>query len=186
MTTLDALLPVNPDTLEDWQDLCSAGIGAREQADQWRWYLGDLACRVVTLYPPRKTQMTENHTLAEFAKDINVAKKSLYQYRQVAAFYPASTRVEFENLTYTHYRDAMRLGTLDDAMVWLAQCSEQGFTTDESGYKLGELLGTSTDDEKQPVFDKVTQVRRHGDDVTFTCDAIIDPSARYRVVVYEV
>jgi hypothetical protein len=187
MNTLEALSPIHPDALEDWQSLCDAGSTAREQADHWRWYLGDLACRVVTLFPPRKVNLSVNHTLAEFAKDINVPKKSLYQYRQVAAFYPLSTRVEFETLTYTHYRDAMRLGTLDDAMAWLAQCSEQGYTTDESGYKLGEILGATTgSDETSPLFDKVVSIKTDGDNVTFPCDAVLVEGVRYRFVVYEV
>jgi hypothetical protein len=183
---MDALAthePVAIDSLTAWEDLCSAGAEAREKLDSWRWYVGDLANRVVTLFPSKDGD--DERTLAEFAKDINMKKKSVYQYRQVAAFYPVSTRVEFDNLTYTHYRDAMRLKDINRALEWLEECSRKSYTTDEAAFQLSEQLGTN-DADKTKIFDKVVKVRRRGDAVIFLCDAIVENGERYQITIREV
>lgn len=124
-------------TIDDYQTLCEKGRLAAGTMDTGRWIVGDLACLVVSRY--------KEHNLDDFAREINVQKASVYQYRQVCAFYEPSTRVEFletnSRITYTHMRIAMALKSLDRAYDFLQEASANGYTTDEAAHHIGEIVG---------------------------------------------
>ena len=127
---------VNAPTELDYEQLCELGRKARRRIDSGRWFLGDLALEVVNRFGET--------TLEDFAKQTNTARQSMYAYRQVAAFYPRSRRVEFirttSNVTYTHFRHAMRLGDEDTAYGFLEEVAANNWTTDEAAYRLIERL----------------------------------------------
>lgn len=119
--------------LKSFEEHCEAGRTAREEMDNYRWYLGDLASNVSTKYGA--------HLIEDFARETNIRKSTAYQYKQVSEFYPQlSTRVEYVNLSYSHFRDAMRLGKLDKALAFLEECSANGYACDEASYHLTLLL----------------------------------------------
>lgn len=130
-----------------WEELTSEAREARADMDSARWIIGDIANEAVTLFARTPNneidKAAEKVTLTEFAKEIGEKYKTVCQRRQIAAFYPRSTRGEYENLTYTHYRDAMRFKTLAVALAFLDEASANGYTTDEAAYHVNKRLGES-------------------------------------------
>jgi len=63
--------------------------------------------------------------------DINLEPRRLQEYTQIAMFYPSECRYLYENLTWTHYRDAMRTHKDDlvGALDMLDRASDLGLTT---------------------------------------------------------
>lgn len=170
-----------------WTDLCERGRQAREALDGWRWILGDLACEV-----ERRFGM---ESMADFAREVNIAKKTAEQYRRVARFYAEDTRVSFiagaPNVTYTHFRDAMRLGTPDAAYAFLEEVALNNWTTDEALLRLAERLGhtptATSDGVPTPAYEFVAYAARRGDELVLKSDALpsVADGARYRVVLFE-
>lgn len=125
----------------EWELLCEQGRIAASNMDEGRWLLGELALMVDKQYG--------DDAIGEFAKDINVPKKRIAQYRTVYKFWsPAwekSKRLDFlgerPNLSYTHYLNALRLKDLDEALKWIDEASSNGWTTDEAAHHLAERLG---------------------------------------------
>lgn len=124
-----------------WDILCEQGRIAAIHIDEGRWSLGELALMVGKSYG--------DDALGEFAREVNVPKKRMTQYRTVCNFWcPAwekSTRVDFleerETITYTHMRDAMRFKDLKRALAWLGEVAANGWTTDQAAFVLSERLG---------------------------------------------
>lgn len=171
-----------------WTDLCERGRQAREALDGWRWILGDLACEV-----ERRFGM---ESMADFAREVNIAKKTAEQYRRVARFYPEDTRVSFlqdaPNVTYTHFRDAMRLGSVDAAYAFLEEVALNNWTTDEALLRLAERLGHAPvereDAAPMPRAEFVGFVGYTRGGLLVQSDTVprdLIDGAKYRVVLYE-
>lgn len=124
-----------------WDVLCEQGRIAASNMDEGRWTLGELASCVEKTY--------REDRIGDFAKEVNVPKKRVAQYRAVYKFWsPAwekSKRLDFletrPNLSYTHYLTALRLKEFEAALTWIDTVSENGWTTDEAAYHLAERLG---------------------------------------------
>lgn len=160
-----------------WETLADMARGLLDEQDRQRWALGEIVDTVETHY--------DDNSIIKFCEQVKANPKTMYQYRAVYRFYPKDVWREYPMVRYTQWRDAMRLKDVNLAMQLLVPFNDMNKTMVEFYNELEHLQGrNSTVVEK--VFDKVVSVQRHGDDVTFTCDAIIDPQARYRVVVYEV
>lgn len=114
---------IDPAHLDTYEAICDAGREAIARIDRDRWYVGDLACLVETTY--------SEHNLDDFAMMIGISKRAAQQYRQVSAFYEKRTRCAFEdtNITYTHFRTAMKAG--DKAIEWLDRACTDGWTCDQ-------------------------------------------------------
>lgn len=170
-----------PARIWTWDELCELGRKYRAQLDTFRWNLGDLAAYVTS----RATD--DAKTLTEFCAEIDIKYKTLAQYRKVAEFYPVERRAEFirdnPHLTYTHYRDAMRLEDLDRAYDFLEHAATELWTAAQSERELILQLGEATVTGK--LFERVVTVRRNGNFVTFECDAVIVPDKAYRVTISE-
>lgn len=131
-----------PLSITTWEEMCERGLIARREMDKWRWVIGDLACEVETVWGAGR--------LADFARGIGMSKRSVERYRQMSLFYFASARTQLftefseDVITWTHYREAMRIGTLARARNMLQVAANNGWTTDEIAVVVGKLLPVIT------------------------------------------
>jgi len=135
------------------EDAIAWGQFFAQEMDRRRWQLGRLAHAVVTRYGD------DDHN--SFAKAIGVKARTLYEYRRIHAFY-LNNFCAAENLNWTHYRDATRLGTRDCALWALEKAADRGWSAEKFGVLLSRLLGTRREsDEPRPIVTlRVTSV--HG------------------------
>lgn len=101
--------------LDTWEALVALGASDEGEIGLLRWRQGDLALRVEKQYGEK--------SLAKYASEIGVKYPTLRQRREMSAFYTPDTRDQFENLFYTHYREAKRFAALDMAMRALNKAS---------------------------------------------------------------
>jgi hypothetical protein len=124
-------------TYEMFCDNCRQSIN---EMDRLRWLVGDTALTIETLYG--------EHTMQDFSRDIGQNQSTVKGWKRVSRFYPESIRRNLlesnPNLTYTYYRDSLRLENFDAACEWLAEVSANGYTADEAAHKLTERLGHDT------------------------------------------
>lgn len=119
-------------TRTDWDVLCEAGRIAAEDIDNGRWVLGDLALQTGKL-------------VDDFAREINVPKRRVYEYKQVCSFYDQCVRAQYlrDNpaITYTHFRTAMKRGDVALAYRFLDHCQERLRTTDQAMRLMARIQG---------------------------------------------
>ena len=127
-------------TYEECCDICRELV---IDIDNRRWIVGDYALHIDTHYG--------QHTMEDFARDIGMNRSTVSNWKRVSEFYPNPFRAEQiernPNLTYTYFRDALRLG--DDKQIiadWLEEVSYNGWSADEASHKLTERLGHQTRD----------------------------------------
>jgi hypothetical protein len=115
MTTVEASeidsAPV--DEAYSYAELVNDGITARKAMDTGRWLIGEYTRSLVTYYKQK--------TIEEYARDISVPAKRVYEYGVMASFYPLEIRESLAelDLTYSHFREARRLKDLDKAIDFL-------------------------------------------------------------------
>jgi hypothetical protein len=90
--------------------------GALEIKESSQWLTGDMLIERKTVY--------REHTIENIADACGCAASSLYDYRQMAEFYPVDVREKYKakDLYYSHLRLARRLKTLEDACRFLDEC----------------------------------------------------------------
>lgn len=130
---IDDLTPINQLT-DDWEELTMAGLAASEGQERRRWYLGDLAQRVARKYGAK--------SLKSFAGDIKIPKvATLRDYERAARFYPFNARAEYPELTWSHYREAIRAGELELAMEWLEKANNNKWNVVRLGQAISKTQG---------------------------------------------
>jgi hypothetical protein len=109
---IDAIQPAT-DAANGYANLVERGIIARQAMDTGRWVLGGNVRELVTYYGER--------TIEQYADDIGVEANRLYEYAELASFYPMDVREELSelDLCYTHYREAKWFKDLDQAIEFL-------------------------------------------------------------------
>jgi hypothetical protein len=116
---------------DDFDIICERGRQAAASLDTGRWLLGALALQVQGVYGQKQ--------VATFAREVNVPRSRLYEYRQVAAFYaalPDDYRDTHPMLSWSHYRLAMRrCDTAVEAVHLLDTANDEGWTADELSYR---------------------------------------------------
>jgi hypothetical protein len=110
---LDSMLERGEDIYEIAVDI---GIQNETELTRQRWLQGDLTLRVEGAYG--------DDIITKFATALNVNTSTLKQRRTISKFYKTDTRYLFDNLGYSHYREAMRWGDIDRAMESLNHASE--------------------------------------------------------------
>lgn len=119
-----------------YEELCDHSRAHVSDMDTRRWDVGDDACAMETKYGEA--------TLASMARDVNMNKTTLASWKRVADYYPEIIRRRLldnlENLSYSHYKDALRLKDIQKSVAWLEKCSEEGWSPDQASHKLTELL----------------------------------------------
>lgn len=123
--------------IESYEDICSRDRELVADMDTKRWIIGDDASAVETRYG--------EHTMEDFARDINMNKSTVAGWKRVADFYPKFIRrnllENYPNLSYSHLKDALRLKSFDEAEKWLREVSDNGWSPDQAAYELTEKLG---------------------------------------------
>mgnify|MGYP007100069299 CR=1 FL=1 len=166
---------------EFFEESVVAGEAALKNMDTGKWFIGDLLTSVKKRYGHKQVK--------EYANRLRRGASTLYEWRQMAVFYPRSARAEFleePTLSYDHMRKAMRnLGTLDAARPFLQMCAENNWTTGQADVELTVLKGKPRPALK--VWDgKGTVTRAEGKKATLDFEDYPNlKHTTYRVVIYE-
>ena len=142
----------------DWQTLVQAGIDLVQAQDRNRWSLGDLAAITERQYGQASVK--------KLATEIRMPRhKTLYEYHRVSRFYDLSTREEFPQLSWSHYREAMRLESLSAACAMLAEAHDNDWPVAKLAREIKLQVGEKPAPEKLlDTFARVTSIR--GDTIT--------------------
>lgn len=140
MTIEDVIAPdieyaVPPvDEAHGYSQLVNEGVIARQAMDTGRWVLGNNVRKLVTYYAQR--------TIEQYADDVGVEANRLYEYGELASFYPTETREELSelDLCYTHYREAKKLKNLGDAVEFLKLIALYRWNVTETRQRLKLML----------------------------------------------
>lgn len=127
--------------LLSYEEICDHSRQHITDIDTRRWDVGDDACAMETKYGEA--------TLLGMARDVNMNKTTLASWKRVADYYPEILRRRLldnlENLSYSHYKDAIRLKDIQKSVAWLEKCSAEGWSPDQASHKLTELLHPDED-----------------------------------------
>lgn len=119
----DALDPIEmlDKMIEEGADIYEAAvsIGLQDEGEMTvrRWRQGDLVARLEKHYG--------ESILKKYAVALAVNASTLKQRRTMSQFYEKDTRYLFENVGYSHYREAMRLENLEEAVKILQRASDE-------------------------------------------------------------
>lgn len=131
MNTTVEVYRINLDEIaDDWETLADVGRFIAHEQDKDRWAMGDLARRVEKRYG--------ESSLKKYATEIGLASsKTLTDYRRVSAFYAPSLRSEYPALSWSHFREAIRLGDIEQAMAKLEQAEANSWPVAELNRQIG-------------------------------------------------
>lgn len=194
--TLEAYIddqPVIEDDIDAYKRLVDIARDARKERDEQYWIMGQCAILLEIHYA--------KHTLATFANEIGVEPRRIYEYKIMTEFYPLDIRERLKplNLTYSHMREAKRLGTIEQAIEFLHQIAESLWTVHQTRERMNIMLGRTqsamSQDERaalytppmlqnfHPVFESIMTIRQDG---TISLDTPLPPDfekgKRYRVI----
>ena len=104
------------DVAHEYAALLELATNARQALDIGRWLIGDYVRKLITDFSAYAECTVEN-----FADAITLSPNSAYEYASMASFYTLETREQLSelNLSYSHYREARRLRSLDKAIEFL-------------------------------------------------------------------
>lgn len=122
---------------EDIYDIAvNAGLKVAGEMDTGKWLVGDLACLVDKRYG--------KDMIGQFAIAINLEKARVKDYRRVCGFWQKDARAAFLEIpviSYSHMRQAMRLGNLPEASAFLEEVADNAWTVEQAGIELTKRLG---------------------------------------------
>lgn len=116
-----------------WETAVSIGIQNEQELTKQRWLQGDLTLRVEGTYGDK--------IITKFATALNVNTSTLKQRRTMSRYYTLDTRYLFESLGYSHYREAMRIGNLDESIEALELASKNEWPVWELAEYVNEHIG---------------------------------------------
>ena len=125
-------------TIVSLEEYYERGKLAASAIDQGRWIIGDDAVDIGTSYGGKEVEA--------YATQIGVAKTRVMEYRTVCRFYERSARTEYlrnshDLVSYSHMRDAMRLGDVGTAYRFLDTVIQSAMTVEKARLALIETLG---------------------------------------------
>lgn len=115
---------------EDWEELVSMGMEVRENHDQSRWILGDLADKVAVQYG--------KHSIEQYAITIFVQKTSLMRYRDVSRKISPHLREKHKMLSWTHFRTA---AGQENPAYWLEKADDNGWSVENLATQIKKSKG---------------------------------------------
>ncbi len=128
---LDKMLDSGDDI---WETAVNIGMNDEEEMTVRRWRQGDVTLRIEGAYG--------DGIIEKFATALNVNSSTLKQRRTMSNFYTSDTRYLFENsVGYSHYREAMRCGNIDDAIDSLNYASENDMPVWKFSEYINKRLG---------------------------------------------
>jgi hypothetical protein len=136
-----------------WEETCERARIAASDLDNNRWTLGDIACEVVTEYG--------KDSVGELAKECNIGKRSLQEYRATSAKFADFAYVRtIENLAWSHFNLARRIDDIEEALSFIHDASANGWTVDEAKHHYRERYSKSQDVQKWKLSGTVFQDER--------------------------
>lgn len=127
--------PEIEDKIDAYSRLVAIARDARKERDEKYWIMGQCAILLETHY--------RDETLARFANEIGVDPKRLYEYKVMTEFYPSDKRALLDGLdiTYSHMREAKRLGTVSQAIEFLHDVAMSLWTIVQTRERVNIMLG---------------------------------------------
>jgi hypothetical protein len=124
-----------------WEDYVAAGIEARDDANNGRWRLGELAASIPKDY--------KAGALEAWAKEIRVKVSAAREYRTVWRFWSqnsacAEIRAQHPQADYSDFRTAMRLKDYGDALAFLGEIVDNGWSVEQATIIMKERRGKPT------------------------------------------
>jgi len=108
-----------------WNRLVSKGLEVREQRDGAQWELGDLAGEIDKDYG--------QDSIGKFAQQINMAGKTLRNYRIVSRTFKKEQR---NYLSFSHYA---HLTTVSNPMEWVYKARDNEWSVDQLASELRKV-----------------------------------------------
>jgi hypothetical protein len=138
MTTFGVAPTAPADTAYGYSSLVRDAIQARQAMDTGRWLIGEYARTLVTHYREK--------TIEDFADDIGIDAKRVYEYGAMASYYPLETRAALSHLdlNYSQYREARRLKDLNKSIEFLEQVALNVWTIAQTRQALKDLFNPDT------------------------------------------
>ena len=174
-----------------WEALVSDGISALEQIDAGRWIIGDNALAIDTVYG--------QNSIETYSLDIGAEYSRVRQYRSVSGFWHKETSPrlmlleECPTLSWTHFREAMRLKTPERAAEFLDTCASNAWNITRARVELDKIIKRTSPAEKWVDTElRITSMPNCRVVFTLTPDQhakLIDPDLdgrKVRLCVYEV
>lgn len=168
-----------------YETAISASIQIEDDADEARWFIGDVACLLETRYG--------ENVIEQFAIDMNLGKKTAFERRAMAQFYPRDVRnalrADAPSLRWSHFRRAKSLGDLDEALNVLQRASENCWTVEQLG--LAVRAQSETPFKRQKVGEFTALLDGHDrTHVTFVLSAEnelpdMDEDTQYIISIYQ-
>lgn len=121
MTTVDVIdsptLSPTHDQAAAYAALTEDAIKARKAMDTGRWILGECTRMLMD------AAVYGQHSIEDFADDIGIDPKRLYEFAGMATYYTPETRISLSglNLTYSHMREAKRLKDVNKSIAFLKE-----------------------------------------------------------------
>lgn len=144
-----------------WQQAVSLGNEALMTLDSARFRFGDLTLKVIKAYGNRAPRGSD--LVGDFAQAVGVDPDRLREYTTVSKFWEAPHRNEMLRLrlTYTHMRDAMRLGDVLSAKAFLIECADNKWGVKEARERIKKRLGI-TPSRKKLMSAQATLIQQSG------------------------
>lgn len=110
-----------------YEERLEQGLILIKTADDCQFALGDLGSLFIE---DELLGVAGTQTLVDFAHALKYAPRRMQEYTQVSRFYLPEFRAKFDNLRWTHYRDAMRYcQDIEEAMDALEFASAEDMNT---------------------------------------------------------
>lgn len=202
----DQLLDLTRDVALEYALLVEQALNARKAMDIGRWLLGDYVRRLITDFSKYR-----ECTIEKFADAVTIDAKRLYEYASMASFYSLEKREELAelHLSYTHYREARRLRTIEKAVEFLKAIALNRWTIQQTrdalkalnqmGHKIADTFSDSPpmmDYHQTPVYpgarnvwQGIGTIKVGKQGFMLQCDIPpdhIDPDKRYEITVREI
>lgn len=147
---------------EDWEELLSLWMTAKEADQTIQWFKGDIACKVETKYG--------KGSLRKFAEEVDESTRTLEHYRRVSRAFPPSKRNW--NLSWTHYLIASftdsyrKQGFIsNDRFNWIEKAHDNAWSTARMKEEIKKKQALKDDDDIYGYYDeyldKVRNVLMH-------------------------
>lgn len=141
----DLTLEFTRDVAVEYAALVEHGLNLSKTKDICHWLLGDDVRKLMTDFSKYAECTVEN-----YADAIKVSHSSAYEYAGMASFYSLAIREELSelDLSYSHYREARKLKTLDKAIEFLKTIALKKWTIQQTRDALKALkrMGHEVDD----------------------------------------
>jgi hypothetical protein len=166
-----------PDDINTWKDAVELAIDAAAQIDIGRYIIGDVSILVQAHYG-------ENE-IGRFADEINVDAKRVQEYRTVCKFFPPQIRSQFSELpiSYSHFREAMRLKDLEEAIDFLHECALNLWRVRDARDEIKKRMGDVIPERPIIAPNVRFEARKCGLCIIGAEGLEIDPLRRYKMVL---